>query len=183
MATRQTSKQAAAVGLPTDIYTASNSSWSTTDTKFNYSAAWFKHVNDQPVADMNKEFNSNQLGNSKLTSSLHYGNKEFITERTKAGYGTLSSIYFIRFYRQKLLYFEVLWIGTLCSVVVGYQCFGGPCCLYLQGYSPLPLSRAVWPSLMKLLVACRGSSGRMWWWGFKNKRLNIDCISLYYCSA
>jgi hypothetical protein len=28
---------------------------------------------------------------------------------------------------------EVCWVVTLCSVVVGYQRFGGPCCLHLQG--------------------------------------------------
>jgi len=28
---------------------------------------------------------------------------------------------------------QVFWSGTPCSVVVGYQRFGGPCCLYLQG--------------------------------------------------
>jgi hypothetical protein len=29
----------------------------------------------------------------------------------------------------------VFWIGTLCSHVVGYLRFGGPCCLHLQGES------------------------------------------------
>jgi len=28
---------------------------------------------------------------------------------------------------------EALWVVTPCSVVVGYQRFGRPCCLYLQG--------------------------------------------------
>jgi len=27
----------------------------------------------------------------------------------------------------------VFWVVTPCSVVVGYRCFGGPCCLHLQG--------------------------------------------------
>jgi hypothetical protein len=27
----------------------------------------------------------------------------------------------------------VFYVVTLCSVVVGSQCFGGPCCLHLQG--------------------------------------------------
>jgi hypothetical protein len=27
----------------------------------------------------------------------------------------------------------VFWLMTQCSVVVGYQRFGGPCCLHLQG--------------------------------------------------
>jgi len=27
----------------------------------------------------------------------------------------------------------VLWIMTSCSIALGYQCFGGPCCLHLQG--------------------------------------------------
>jgi hypothetical protein len=27
---------------------------------------------------------------------------------------------------------EVFWIVTTCSVVVGYQCFGGLCCLHFQ---------------------------------------------------
>jgi hypothetical protein len=26
----------------------------------------------------------------------------------------------------------IFWVVTLCSDVVGYQCFGGPCCLHLQ---------------------------------------------------
>jgi hypothetical protein len=26
-----------------------------------------------------------------------------------------------------------LQVVMLCSVAVGYQCFGGPCCLHLQG--------------------------------------------------
>jgi hypothetical protein len=28
---------------------------------------------------------------------------------------------------------EVFWVVTPCSVVVGYKCFGGPCCLRFQG--------------------------------------------------
>jgi hypothetical protein len=28
---------------------------------------------------------------------------------------------------------EVFWAVTLCNVVVGYQRFGGPCCVYHQG--------------------------------------------------
>jgi hypothetical protein len=28
---------------------------------------------------------------------------------------------------------EVLWVVTLCSIVVGYKWFGGPCCFHLQG--------------------------------------------------
>jgi len=28
---------------------------------------------------------------------------------------------------------EVFWVVTLCSIVVGYQCFRGPCCFHLQG--------------------------------------------------
>jgi len=28
---------------------------------------------------------------------------------------------------------EVFWVVTPCIVVVGYQSFGGPCCLHLQG--------------------------------------------------
>jgi len=29
---------------------------------------------------------------------------------------------------------KVFWVVTLCGVTVGYQCFGGPCCLPLQHY-------------------------------------------------
>jgi len=25
------------------------------------------------------------------------------------------------------------WVVMLCGIVVGYQCFSGPCCLHLQG--------------------------------------------------
>jgi hypothetical protein len=28
---------------------------------------------------------------------------------------------------------DFFWVVTPCSVVVGYQRFGGPCCLHLQG--------------------------------------------------
>jgi hypothetical protein len=28
---------------------------------------------------------------------------------------------------------EFFWLVTLCNVVLGYQRFGGPCCLHLQG--------------------------------------------------
>jgi hypothetical protein len=28
---------------------------------------------------------------------------------------------------------DIFRVVTLCSFVVGYQCFGGPCCLHLQG--------------------------------------------------
>jgi hypothetical protein len=28
---------------------------------------------------------------------------------------------------------EVFWVVRPCSDMVGYQCFGGPCCLYLLG--------------------------------------------------
>jgi len=28
---------------------------------------------------------------------------------------------------------EVFWVVTPCGVVVGYQRFGGPCCLHFQG--------------------------------------------------
>jgi hypothetical protein len=28
---------------------------------------------------------------------------------------------------------RVFWVVTFCSVVVGYQRFGGPCCFHLQG--------------------------------------------------
>jgi hypothetical protein len=31
---------------------------------------------------------------------------------------------------------EVFWVTTLCSVVVGYQRFRGPCCLHLHGILP-----------------------------------------------
>jgi len=27
---------------------------------------------------------------------------------------------------------EVFWVLTPCGVAVGYQCFGGPCCLHFQ---------------------------------------------------
>jgi hypothetical protein len=32
-----------------------------------------------------------------------------------------------------MLLVGVFWVMTQCSVVVGYQRFGGPCCLHLQG--------------------------------------------------
>jgi len=36
---------------------------------------------------------------------------------------------------------EVFWVVMPCSIVVGYQRFGGPCCLLLQGEM-----KAVWTS-------------------------------------
>jgi hypothetical protein len=30
---------------------------------------------------------------------------------------------------------SIFWVVTSCSVVVGYQRLGGPCCLHLQGFS------------------------------------------------
>jgi hypothetical protein len=43
---------------------------------------------------------------------------------------------FFIYHRKKEEYnFQVMvfWVMTLCSDVVGYQCFSGPCCLCLQG--------------------------------------------------
>jgi hypothetical protein len=34
---------------------------------------------------------------------------------------------------KKMFQVEVFWVVTPCSVVVGYQRFGVPCCLHLQG--------------------------------------------------
>jgi len=31
-----------------------------------------------------------------------------------------------------LLEVGVFWVVMPCSIAVGYQCFGGPCCLHLQ---------------------------------------------------
>jgi hypothetical protein len=31
---------------------------------------------------------------------------------------------------------DVFWVVTPCSVAVGYQRFGEPCCLHLQGVAP-----------------------------------------------
>jgi len=33
----------------------------------------------------------------------------------------------------ELIQVELFWVVMRCSIVVGYQCFGGPCCLHLQG--------------------------------------------------
>jgi hypothetical protein len=32
---------------------------------------------------------------------------------------------------------EIFWVVTLRNVVIGYQCFRSPCCLYLQGETTL----------------------------------------------
>jgi hypothetical protein len=44
-------------------------------------------------------------------------------------------IYQARFeiYMEVKIQVEFLWVVTLCSFVVGYQRFGGPWCLHLQG--------------------------------------------------
>jgi hypothetical protein len=42
---------------------------------------------------------------------------------------------------------EVFWVVTPCSVVVGYQCLRGPCCLHLQGEMKLKMEVA-WISEM-----------------------------------
>jgi hypothetical protein len=36
---------------------------------------------------------------------------------------------------------EVFWVVMLCNVVVGYQCFRGPCCLHLHQYGG---SKVIW---------------------------------------
>jgi hypothetical protein len=36
---------------------------------------------------------------------------------------------------------EVLWIVTPCSVVIGYPCFRGPCCLHLHGEMKMEAAR------------------------------------------
>jgi hypothetical protein len=37
---------------------------------------------------------------------------------------------------------EVFWVVMPCSVVAGYQRFGGPCCLHLQGTGDMKLGSA-----------------------------------------
>jgi hypothetical protein len=37
----------------------------------------------------------------------------------------------------KKIQVKVSWVATLCSVKVGYQQFGGPCCLHLQHETPV----------------------------------------------
>jgi hypothetical protein len=52
---------------------------------------------------------------------------------------------------------EVLWIVTPCIFVVGYQRFGGPCCLHLQG---------------KIYHPHRGSCCEIWvsrWWNLGSR--------------
>jgi hypothetical protein len=39
---------------------------------------------------------------------------------------------------------EIVWVVMPCSVVVGYHCFRGPCCLHLQDFT-LKME-AVWTS-------------------------------------
>jgi hypothetical protein len=29
---------------------------------------------------------------------------------------------------------KIFWVAMMCSVAVGYQCFGGPCCLHYHEY-------------------------------------------------
>jgi len=41
------------------------------------------------------------------------------------------------------LQFEVLWVTTPCSILVGYRRFRGPCCLHLQGEMKM---EAAWTS-------------------------------------
>jgi hypothetical protein len=37
-----------------------------------------------------------------------------------------------------IFHVEVFWVVTPCNVVLGYQRFGGPCCVHLQGESGSP---------------------------------------------
>jgi hypothetical protein len=39
---------------------------------------------------------------------------------------------------------KVFWVMTLCSVVVGYQCFRGLCCLHLQGHGVTTQRTLTW---------------------------------------
>jgi hypothetical protein len=39
------------------------------------------------------------------------------------------------------IHVTVYWILTQCSEVVGYQCFGGPCCMHLQGVVKMKATR------------------------------------------
>jgi len=50
---------------------------------------------------------------------------------------------------------EVFWVVTLCIDAIGYQCFGGPCCLHLHLDFDLTLNmEAAWSSKM-LVSSCR----------------------------
>jgi len=42
------------------------------------------------------------------------------------------------------LQFEVLWVTTPCSILVGYRRFRGPCCLHLQGWNEDGGSMDLW---------------------------------------
>jgi hypothetical protein len=44
----------------------------------------------------------------------------------------------LRFSPRMKIHVEVFWIVTPCGIVVGYQRFGGPCCLHLQGEMKAP---------------------------------------------
>jgi len=46
---------------------------------------------------------------------------------------------------------EVSWVLIPCSFVVGYQGFGGPCCLHLQGGRKFLDKRSIHQLLKKIL--------------------------------
>jgi hypothetical protein len=60
---------------------------------------------------------------------------------------------------------EVFWVVMLCSVVVGYQRFGRPCCLHLQGEVDLNNTQFWYFKILRLAT--------------KHPALRTDCVALY----
>jgi hypothetical protein len=58
----------------------------------------------------------------EIKSGLNFGNASCYEDQNRA-LGTLTAV---------KIQINVFWVVTPCSVVVGYQGFGGPCCLHIH---------------------------------------------------
>jgi len=53
---------------------------------------------------------------------------------------------------------EVFWVAMLCSIVVGYQRFGEPCCLHLYPETSVSYHNTIWHNLTCILTTMTSSN-------------------------